>query len=538
MRNSSAITRRKLTMMTCSKLLAIAKKQLGKGGAKFRAYAGVGKGGAWCDAFVYWLFNANGCGKLLPWKGKQKTYCPDSIKWCRKNLAQIPPFLAIPCDIVYFDWEKNGIPNHVGIVSKRISTSAIKTLEGNTSGGIVDEKDRSVKYVQAIFRPHFVPAKVKKCKLDESNTQFGYVTIYNLQCALGMKPTGILTKETVKYLQMKAKCTQDAVWSTGTSKAVQKMIGAKPDGAFGAKSILALKKWCNRINYPEQNKKPSQAKSAPSATTSKPNTTAKPKAPAKPSPKAYTGNLPTLNNNRKIVNSLAYRYCYPYGTPQKTYRFASGKPKPAYAKGIDEAFPNHKKWKNKKQRVGACCDILPASVLAHVGIKVPKDLKNQLTQMPKMTSQLKSNGHHKAKDFAGGDVVQRGRKDRSGHTWIVCELVNGKKYVANAHYKKLNGTYAVMDAVPKDINTKDWKYYKCYTPLGAVRTWYGVGDYGKDVLYIQQFLKWYGMYNGACNGDFTKATAEAVNKYQKSLGWTPVGRVGKNTIEAMKKARK
>lgn len=266
---------------------------------------------------------------------------------------------------------------------------------------------------------------------------------------------------------------------------------------------------------------------------SKPITKAAPKA----TPKGYTGTFPSLNNNAKIVNGLAYRYCYPYGTAKNKYTYKDGKPKPEYANGIDKAYPTHKKWSNKKQKVGACCDILVGSVLCNVGIKVPKDLKDQLTTMPKMKS-LKANGHYKASQFKAGDVVQRGRKDKSGHTWIVCELVGGKKYVANAHYKKLNGTYAVMDAKPSDINKSKWKYYQCYTPQGAIRTWYGIGDYGYDVLYIQRFLKWAGFFNGACNGDYNKLTAEAVNRFQKSLGWEPVGRVGVKTIEAMKKVKK
>ena len=254
--------------------------------------------------------------------------------------------------------------------------------------------------------------------------------------------------------------------------------------------------------------------------------------------RGYSGTFPTLNTNAKIVNGLAYRYCYPYGTPQKKYTFKDGKPKPAYAKGIDQAFPNHKNWKNKRQKVGACCDILTAICLIHVGVKVKKDLKDQLKDMPKMTKQLKSNGHCKAKDFKAGDVVQRGRKDYSGHTWIVCELVNGKKYVANAHYKHLNGCYAVMDAKPKDINKSKWKYYKCYTVLGAKRDYYMKGDYGKDVLYIQRFLKWYGVFSGTPNGDFNGVTEAAVKKFQKAVGIKVTGRVGTPTITKMKAVRK
>lgn len=508
-------------MTTNKELLAIAKKHLGQGGARFRKFAGLPNGAAWCNAYVDYVANEGGV-KALYFNGKKETYCPHSIKWCEKNLAQIPLYIVLPMDIIYFDWERNGNPNHIGFVRGRKSTKEIYTIEGNTSGGKVAEKTRNGKYVQAVFRPHFVPSGMKKEKL-QCKGLFGYATTYNLQLALGMKPTGVLTKETVKFLQKRAKASVDGVWGVGTSKAVQKMTGATVDGEFGKGSVIALQKWINNINYPQ--KKP---------TTTKP--AAKPKPTAKPK-QGYTGTFPTLNNNRKIVNGLAYRYCWPYGTPTKKYTYKDGKPTDAYKKGIDTAYPKHKTWPNRKQKVGACCDILVGSVLGNVGIKVPKDLKNQLTEMPKMKNHLKANGHYLAKQFQYGDIVQRGRKDKSGHTWVVCELINGKKYVANAHYKKLNGTYAVMDAVPKNIVKSKWKYYQCYTVLGAKRTWYGLGDYGYDVLYIQRFLKWYG-YNLTANGYYGESTQKAVNLFQKALGWKPCGRVGENTIKAMKAVKK
>lgn len=253
--------------------------------------------------------------------------------------------------------------------------------------------------------------------------------------------------------------------------------------------------------------------------------------------KSYEGKFPSLNTNAKIINGLAYRMCYPYGTSSKKYTFKDGKPRDAYKNGIDKVFPKHKEWSNKRQKVGACCDILPAVCLGLVGIKIKKDLKDQLVDMPKMKNQLKSNGHYKAGDFKLGDIVQRGRKDRSGHTYIICELVNGKRYIANAHYKHLNGCYAVMDSVVKTETPSKWKYYKCYTPQGAIRTYYKKGDYGYDVMYIQKFLNWYNIPCTA-DGDFGAKTEAAVKTFQEAMGLTIDGIVGEKTIEMMKKVKK
>ena len=275
-----------------------------------------------------------------------------------------------------------------------------------------------------------------------------------------------------------------------------------------------------------------KAESTPTTTAPAPKTETKTTTTPTVEKKTYTGKLPSLNTNAKIVNGIAYRCCYPYGTKASVYKYNGGKPKAAYKEAIDDVFPDRSKWSSKRQRAGACCDILVAVALRKVGIKAPKDLKNQLKDFPSYKS-LKSNGHHKAADFRLGDIVQRGRKDYSGHTWIVCELVNGHRYVANAHYKHLKGCYAVMDAKPKTIDPKDWKYYKCYTVQGAIRTYYKKGDYGYDVLYAQKFLTWYGIECTA-DGDFGAKTEEAVRKYQEKRKLTVDGIIGEKTIADMK----
>lgn len=296
--------------------------------------------------------------------------------------------------------------------------------------------------------------------------------------------------------------------------------------------VYKLKEKPSTTSTATQEEKP--VETPPSKTEQKPTTSTKTETTTK---KSYTGTFPSENTNTKIINGLAYRMCYPYGTAQKKYTFKDGKPTEAYKKGIDKAYPNHKDWPNKRQKVGACCDIFVGTVLGLVGIKVKKDLKNQLVDMPKMTDKLKSNGHCKASEFKLGDVVQRGRKDKSGHTWVICELVNGNKYIANSHYKHLKGCYAVMDAKPATIVPSKWAYYKCYTVQGAIRTYYCKDDYGYDIVYIQKFLDWYGIKCTA-DGDFGAKTEEAVKHYQEKRGLTVDGKVGKKTIADMKSVTK
>lgn len=227
--------------------LAIARKYLGQGGSHFRKYCGLPAGSAWCDAYVTTIFHEAGNASLFC-DGKKQTYCPTTIKWCYNNLASIPPYLALPSDIIFFDWELNGVPNHIGFVRERKSCDEIYTIEGNTGNSICANRTRNTKYVQAVFRPHFKASyKIGTLEVDGL---FGYNSIAMLQHVLGCGVDGILGQGTVKALQRKAGASADGLWGKGTSKAVQKMVGTTADGLFGKNSVKALQTWINKQYKP------------------------------------------------------------------------------------------------------------------------------------------------------------------------------------------------------------------------------------------------------------------------------------------------
>lgn len=238
--------------MTNTELLKIAQKHLGQGGARFRKFCGLPSGAAWCNAYVDYVANEGGVSSLY-FNGKKMTYCPTSMSWCSKNLACVPLYLALPMDIIYFDWEPNNVPNHIGFVRERKSCDEIYTIEGNTSGGIVDQKTRTAKYVCGIYRPHF------KGKFDANKPlvvdgKCGYHTIAIMQRWLKVEVDGILGLTTLKTLQKKVGVTADGVWGKGTSKAVQKLVGAKADGYFGENSVKALQTYLNKVVFAPQPK--------------------------------------------------------------------------------------------------------------------------------------------------------------------------------------------------------------------------------------------------------------------------------------------
>lgn len=281
-------------------LLKIAQSHLGQNGTRFRKFCGLPAGSAWCNAFVCYVANEGGDSSLY-FDGRKMTYCPTSMKWCRSNLAQIPIYLALPMDIIYFDWEPNGVPNHIGFVRERKSDAEVYTIEGNTSGGIVAQKTRTAKYVCGCFRPHFKPSNLEKNKALVVDGYFGYHSISMLQKALGITQDGILGLGTIKALQKKAGVTQDGSWGPKTSKAVQKMVGATVDGAFGPKSVKALQTWINKQNG--------------SVTASTPST-------------------PVKTTNADKIVARAKDYAWAYGTAQSKWAYKTGSAKISYKSAL------------------------------------------------------------------------------------------------------------------------------------------------------------------------------------------------------------
>lgn len=237
-------------------LYEFAARYIGSRGAEAKHFCGLGGNDPYCCAYVTYVFDKGGDASLW-YGGKKVVYVPTAETWCYAHLAEIPIYLALPMDVITFDWNRNGTPDHIGFVRERKSDTEIYTLEGNTSGGIVDTKTRPVKYISGVFRPDF-PAKFNVSKKLEIDGYFGYNSIACMQKALGVKVDGILGKNTVKALQKKVGVAQDGSWGYKTSKAVQKHLcgfkGADVDGYFGEHSVKALQKWINSVVFPDSKK--------------------------------------------------------------------------------------------------------------------------------------------------------------------------------------------------------------------------------------------------------------------------------------------
>ena len=363
-------------------MLKIAEQYLGWGGAKFRRFCGLPAGAAWCNAYVDTIF-AEGDNASLFCDGKRITFCPTSIQWCQKNLAQIPIYLALPMDVIYFDWEPNGIPNHIGFTRERKSDQEVYTIEGNTGAGIVAEKTRTVKYVCGCFRPHYTPTSYSKTKELTIDGYFGYNSIAMLQKALGVEQDAVLGKVTIKALQKRAGVAQDGSWGVKTSKAVQKMIGTTVDGAFGEKSVKALQLWIN-----EQNK--------------------------------------STKKTTKSIGSEAVRLSWPLATARSKYLYNGGSACPNFKSAWNKYYPNKHNIAGCNQFVGL---VLKS---AGYGDMPVGDWAKTIPWLQKHFDQVPFS--YKASQLKEGDIWVR-RDGKTYHTLIIVKI-NGELMIAEAQQKE------------------------------------------------------------------------------------------------------
>lgn len=119
------------------RIVEIAKQQVGNvGGEPYWRWYGFDHRIEWCAVFVSWA--ANRAGVLNDKIPKFAT----GIEWFKsRGQWQSRGYFPRHGDIIFFDWEVDGKPNHVGIVEKT-ENGYIYTIEGNST----DDGCRAKKY--------------------------------------------------------------------------------------------------------------------------------------------------------------------------------------------------------------------------------------------------------------------------------------------------------------------------------------------------------------------------------------------------------
>ena len=112
-------------------IVEVALTQVGnEGGEPYWSWWGLSYRVEWCAIFVSWC--ADQCGYLdagvLPKMEGVRPY----VEWFReRGQWQGRDYEPSSGDIIFFDWESDGLPDHVGIVEK-LEDGLIYTVEGNT----------------------------------------------------------------------------------------------------------------------------------------------------------------------------------------------------------------------------------------------------------------------------------------------------------------------------------------------------------------------------------------------------------------------
>ena len=131
----------KPTLLMKQRAKSRAKKNMGEaeepaGSNKIIFSNWYGMTGPWCAMFVTYCFVEAKSKAFV--KGSRYAYCPymlNDAKYNRNGLRLITAKEAQPGDIVLFDFKKNGVAAHVGILNAMAANKKkFTSLEGNTSG--------------------------------------------------------------------------------------------------------------------------------------------------------------------------------------------------------------------------------------------------------------------------------------------------------------------------------------------------------------------------------------------------------------------
>ena len=128
-----------------SELVNLALSQLGnEGGEKFWRWAGLDTRCEWCALFVSWCADKTGlraAGKIpyFSFVGDGVHWFKTKGKWIKGSDVNSSNYdkRIYPGMIIFFDWEPDGKPNHVGIVTK-VSDGYIYTVEGNRGDAVAE----------------------------------------------------------------------------------------------------------------------------------------------------------------------------------------------------------------------------------------------------------------------------------------------------------------------------------------------------------------------------------------------------------------
>ena len=220
------------------------------------AYYGT-SGVPYCAIFATWVLRHVG---ITP-PGGDFAYVPYGINAARAANRLVTKAGAQPGDLVCFDWNGDGVADHVGFVELNRGTY-YQTIEGNTSpgtagsqgnGGGVYRRTRDLSCVIAVIRPEYSGAApaVQPSKPAQTGLAvdgyWGAATTRALQKVLGTPVDGVVSSQSSAWKASNPGLTGGWEWVSAPKgsqviAALQKKLGVTDDGLIGPNTIKALQK--------------------------------------------------------------------------------------------------------------------------------------------------------------------------------------------------------------------------------------------------------------------------------------------------------
>lgn len=113
-------------------IVSVALSQVGNvGGRPYWSWYGFDSHVNWCACFVSWC--ANECGYIEAGVVPRFASCTAGSNWFKaRDLWKPRGSAPNPGELIFFDWDIDGLPDHVGIV-ERVEDGKVHTVEGNSS---------------------------------------------------------------------------------------------------------------------------------------------------------------------------------------------------------------------------------------------------------------------------------------------------------------------------------------------------------------------------------------------------------------------
>jgi hypothetical protein len=118
-------------------VVTLALSQVGQsGGQPYWSYYGFARRVAWCACFVHWCYNTSGYGADYGYS-TNNAYCRTLVSFFRdRGVFHSGGYIDLAIgDPIFFDWDRDGKANHVGLVIGR-DESNVYTVEGNSGDAV------------------------------------------------------------------------------------------------------------------------------------------------------------------------------------------------------------------------------------------------------------------------------------------------------------------------------------------------------------------------------------------------------------------